>query len=263
MIRLLTRADDAGSCWASNIGCLQAATKGIARSVEVMMPCAWVAHAAALFNPQPEIDIGIHLTLASEWDAVRWRPLTPAPSLTGADGTFLPLITARSGDSRPALQDANWQLDEIEAELRAQIALGVATFRQASHVSGHMIRSLGDLAPEVDRILHRLCAEFGLMAPEMGNSLPFFAPYPPHPRDGAARVQAMIDGLRSLAPGTYLTLDHPAVASAELAATGHEGYRDVEADRVACLQAWTDAALMAEIEVLGIELIAYRDLRSG
>ncbi len=32
-IRLLVRAYDAGSSWSSNIGCHQACTKGIARSV--------------------------------------------------------------------------------------------------------------------------------------------------------------------------------------------------------------------------------------
>jgi chitin disaccharide deacetylase len=260
MIRLLTRVDDAGSSWASNIGCYLAATQGIARSVEVMMPCAWVAHAAELFNAAPQIDIGLHLTLASEWDAVKWRPLTAAPSLTGVDGNFLPLLIPREGDTRPALHNAAWQLEEIAAELRAQIALGVATFRQASHVSGHMIRQMADFAPEVGEIVAALCAEFGLLPPEVASSLPFFAPYPAHPRDGAARAAMMIERLRGLGPGSYLTLDHPATASAELSATGHAGYEDVAADRVGCLAAWTDPALRAEIDRLGIDLIGYRDL---
>lgn len=93
--RLIVRVDDAGFSWAANIGCLRACTDGIARSVEVMMPCAWTAHAAQLFGAHPQIDIGIHLTLTSEWDAVKWRPLTQATSLTDAQGSFLPLLMAR------------------------------------------------------------------------------------------------------------------------------------------------------------------------
>jgi len=105
--RLLVRADDAGSSWSSNVGCLRACTEGIARSVEVMMPCAWTSHAAEILNNQPKIDVGIHLTLTSEWDAVKWRPLTQAKSLTDDLGNFLPLLTPRDGDRRPCLANAD------------------------------------------------------------------------------------------------------------------------------------------------------------
>ena len=43
------------------------------------------AHAMAL-------DIGVHLAITSEWDNVKWRPMTPAPSLRDADGYFYPMI---------------------------------------------------------------------------------------------------------------------------------------------------------------------------
>ncbi|MFK7880669.1 ChbG/HpnK family deacetylase [Roseobacter sp.] len=142
--RLLIRADDAGSSWSSNIGCLQACTHGIARSVEVMMPCPWSTHAASLFNLHPEIDIGIHLTLTSEWDAVKWRPLTPAPSLTDEQGNFLPLVLPREGDIRLPLANTAWSIDEITNEFRAQISLGCAMFENASHVSTHMLRHFKD-----------------------------------------------------------------------------------------------------------------------
>lgn len=112
-IRLLVRADDAGSNWSSNIGCLRACTEGIARSVEVMMPCSWISHAAKTLNGHPDIDIGVHLTLTSEWDDVKWRPLTQANSLTDETGNFLPLLLPREGDGRPSLSQADWSLDEI------------------------------------------------------------------------------------------------------------------------------------------------------
>ncbi|MEN0002468.1 MAG: ChbG/HpnK family deacetylase, partial [Pseudomonadota bacterium] len=148
-INLLVRADDAGSSWSSNMGCLRACTDGIAGSVEVMMPCGWVSHAARLFGERREIDVGIHLTLTSEWEAVRWRPLTHAASLIDDDGFFLPLLMPRDGDTRPCLAQADWQLDDIAGELRAQIMLGKALFAHASHVSTHMIRHLKALDPRI------------------------------------------------------------------------------------------------------------------
>jgi len=80
-IRLLVRGDDMGSFASANQACLNAATKGIVRSIEVMTPCAWFPEAAKLLNENPAIDVGVHLILTSEWSNCKWRPLTYAPSL--------------------------------------------------------------------------------------------------------------------------------------------------------------------------------------
>lgn len=151
-IRLLVRADDAGSSWASNEGCLRACREGIARSVEVMMPGAWVAHAARLFNRHRDIDIGIHLTLTSEWDNVKWRPLTQANSLVDQSGNFLPLILPKPDDDRPCLQESAWLFDEIVDEFRAQIELGLKLFPQATHISSHMLSYFSDFDPRDPRV---------------------------------------------------------------------------------------------------------------
>lgn len=257
--RLLVRADDAGSCRASNTGCLKACTDGIARSVEVMMPCAWVADAAGLFKDRPDIDIGIHLTLTSEWDAVKWRPLTHAPSLVDRHGWFLPLLQDRPNDNRPSLSSRQWNIDEIASEFRAQIALGLDLFPNASHVSCHMVRHFADFDPRLGSVVSGLCAEFALLDDPFGQGLPRFSPYPAHPRDGQARLSSFVEALRGLAPGTHIFIDHPAVDCGELEALGHPGYEDVCADRVTCLEVLTSPAVRREIERLGIELISYRD----
>ncbi|WP_306142117.1 ChbG/HpnK family deacetylase [Roseibium sp. MMSF_3412] len=258
--RLLVRADDAGSCWASNHGCLNACADGIARSVEVMMPCAWVTDAARLFADRPDIDIGIHLTLTSEWDAMKWRPLTHAPGLVDRSGCFLPLLQDRPNDDRPALSNRQWNIEEITAELRAQIKMGVALFPQASHVSCHMVRHLADFDPRLGDVVAGLCAEFGLVDDPFCHGLPRFSPYPAYPRDSSVRISSFVEALGGLAPGTHVFIDHPAVDCGELSALGHPGYEDVLADRVSCLEALTSPAVRREIDRLGIELISYRDL---
>ncbi|WP_299588500.1 ChbG/HpnK family deacetylase [uncultured Tateyamaria sp.] len=259
-VRLLVRADDAGSSWSSNIGCMQACSDGIARSVEVMIPGPWVTHAAQVLNACPDIDVGIHLTLTSEWDAVRWRPLTYAPSLVDADGYFLPLLMLRDGDARPCLAHHDWSLEEIAAECAAQIELGRRMFRNATHISCHMTQHFKLLDPRLGSVIAELCAKYGLRDDAFGYGLPRFQGYPPQPRETDARVHAFLAQLEALTPGTYVFIDHPAVASPELAATGHAGYRDVLADRTTCLQVLTDRAVKERIEALGIELISYADL---
>ncbi|KAJ56277.1 hypothetical protein ACMU_11035 [Actibacterium mucosum KCTC 23349] len=259
-IRLLVRADDAGSSWSANVGCLRACTHGIARSVEVMMPGAWTAHAAELYNPHSEIDIGIHLTLASEWEAVKWRPLTHAPSLTDANGSFPASITLWAGNDRPSLSQMNWSLDEVAAEFRAQIALGRSMFKHASHISGHMVRHFRDFDPRLGDIIVELCDEFGLADDALGDGLERIKGYPPLPTDTQSRVASFKETLAGLTAGTYVFIDHPAAPSAELNATGFAGYENVAADRVSCLETLTSAQLAAHVDQLGIELISYRDL---
>lgn len=259
-IKLIVRADDAGSCWSSNMGCLQACTDGIATSVEVMIPCPWTAHAAQVFAQRSDIDIGLHLTLTSEWDAVKWRPLTHAPSLVDEHGNFLPLLVARDGDTRPSLDRVDWSIDEIAEELRAQVKLGRAMFPNASHVSSHMLRHFADLDPQIGQIITDLCAEFSLLDDPFGHGLPRIDGYPKFPRDGAVRAASLVQSLSALTAGTYIFIDHPAVHSDAMSDIGHPGYKDVMEDRTTCLAALTDVAVKQCIKDMGIELIGYRDL---
>ena len=259
-IRLLVRVDDAGTTWESNIGCYRACTDGIARSVEVMMPGAWVPHAASLFNERPDIDIGIHLTLTSEWDAVKWRPLTDARSLVDDNGNFYALLTPRTGDPRPCLSETTWSIGDIAREFRAQIELGRQVFRNATHISSHMLRHFREFHPSVGEVIKHLCREFGLMDDPFGHGLPRIQGYPGFPRDAKHRTAAFMNEVSFLSPGTYIFIDHPAVASETMADVGHVGYEDVREDRVSCLETLTSVELMTLIEQLGIELIGYRDL---
>lgn len=259
-IRLLVRADDAGSSWSSNMGCLKSCTDGIARSVEVMMPCGWVSHAAQLFNARPEIDVGIHLTLTSEWEAVRWRPLTDARSLVDEDGYFRPLLMPRPGDDRPSLQESDWSVDDIARELRAQIERGVAAFDHASHVSAHMVPHFSAFDERVAQIVAELCHEFQLIDVPPGRALMRFEGYPKHPRSTERREVAFVEQLGALKAGTYMFVDHPAVESAELRHTGHKGYEDVLEDRTTCLSVLVSEAVKAAVSSNAIELIGYRDL---
>lgn len=225
-----------------------------------MTPCAWTAHAAKLFNAHPGIDIGIHLTLTSEWDAVKWRPITQAESLTDGQRNFLPLLMPKEGDGRSCLAEAAWSIEEIANEFRAQVSLGVAMFENVSHVSSHMLTHFKDFDHRLGDVISDLCKEYGLADDAFGHGLSRIDGYPKFPRNAEQRIESFLQQLANLNAGTYIFIDHPAVASPELSALGHNGYEDVAADRMTCLETLTSDAVRQRIDELGIELISYRDL---
>ena len=77
-IRLVTRADDAGSSLSANRAIRETCVAGMVRNVSLMAPCAHIADAAAQLRDLPGIALGMHVTLNGEWDAPRWSPLSLA-----------------------------------------------------------------------------------------------------------------------------------------------------------------------------------------
>ena len=138
-IRLIIRGDDIGSTHAANLGCIKSYQEGIMKSVEIMVPCAWFPEAVRMLNENPGLDVGVHLTFTSEWENVKWRPLTHATSICDEDGYFFPMIwpNDRFPENR-TLIGSDWDLGEIEAEMRAQIELATRHIPQVSHLSCHM-----------------------------------------------------------------------------------------------------------------------------
>lgn len=114
--RLIIRADDMGSFRSANIACMEGYKNGVETCIEVMVVTSWFPEAARLLRENPGIDVGLHLTLTSEWDNVKWRPLTHCPSLTDSDGYFLPMMSPNPAYPGLAILENTWSLAEIEQE---------------------------------------------------------------------------------------------------------------------------------------------------
>lgn len=129
---LIMHVDDAGMSWDSNEGALQALTKGVATSVSVMMPCAWVPGFVHQLKKHPQIDAGLHLTLTSEWDDYRWGPLSGKPTVPG--------LVDQEGALWPEVEDVvkHASADEVEREIRAQIARAREMGFEPTHMDSHM-----------------------------------------------------------------------------------------------------------------------------
>jgi predicted glycoside hydrolase/deacetylase ChbG (UPF0249 family) len=258
-ISLIVRGDDIGSCHAANVACIRSYKEGIMTSVELMVPCSWFPEAVKMLNENPGLDVGIHLALTSEWANYKWRPLTQAPSLTDADGYFYPMIWPRKNmPAGTALKDADWKIEEIEKELRAQIELGKQKVPHVSHLTFHMGCASWD--PKVKKLCDNLTKEYGfyIEPPEAGvRGIGGFG----DAKTADERIDKFIKKLEELKPGTYLFVEHPGLDTAEMGAIGHAGYEDVAQDRDAVTEVFVSEKVKKAIKKLGIKLISYAGLK--
>ncbi|MFC5186927.1 ChbG/HpnK family deacetylase [Actinomadura harenae] len=126
---LIVNADDLGMCLSANTGILALLDAGAISSATVMTPCSW---APAAIGAAGGHDVGVHLTLTSEWDSYRWGPVTrdaPVSSLVDADGYF-------PRDCRTVEERAN--PDEVYRELRAQVLKAISLGLDPSHADNHV-----------------------------------------------------------------------------------------------------------------------------
>ncbi len=121
-IRLFVRADDIGSCHAANVACIKSFSEGVARTVEVRVPCPWFTEAVEVLDAHPAYDVGVHLTPTSEWTNFKWRPLTHCPSLVDEQGNFFPMVWPNP-DIGPhcSIREAEPEIGEVERKLCAQL----------------------------------------------------------------------------------------------------------------------------------------------
>lgn len=258
-IRLLVRADDMGVALGVNEACIRACKEGIARSVEVIVPGPWFLDAVRRLQENPEIDVGIHLCLTSEWERVKRRPLTASPSLVDEDGYFYPMTRQRK-DFPPGtgLYDANPKPEEIERELRAQIELLKRHVPRLSHASAHMGTAVA--TPEARAITERLCKEFGLRLEAKG--LKSVRGWSGARKSGEEKESDLAAAITALEPGTYLIVEHPGLDTEEMRALGHKGYENVAADRAGVTRALTSGKVKQAVQDRGVKLISHLDLGS-
>lgn len=258
-IRLLIRGDDIGSFHAANLGCIRSYTEGIMRSVEVMVPAPWFPEAVQMLNDNPGLDVGIHLVLTSEWSSMKWRPLTGISSITDSEGYFYPMVwTNENFGPERAFIESEWNLEDVEKELRAQIELALEKIENISHISTHMGFSWAH--PDLQKLVEKLTAEYGLQIEMEGKDVRQFKFDNDRNDDYLTRAQKMADAILKLEPGTYIFVEHPAMDTPEMETVGHTGYEDVGKDREGVTRMFTSQVVMDAVREKKVKLISYQDL---
>ncbi len=129
---VIFHADDVGMCYEASRAAQQALERGAYRSAAAMVPCPWFNEMAAWSAAHPKYDVGLHLTLTSEWKYYRWGPVAPrrdVPGLLDPFGYLFPDVLHVALSAKPA---------EIRTEIRAQLARARRLGMRPSHIDTHM-----------------------------------------------------------------------------------------------------------------------------
>jgi predicted glycoside hydrolase/deacetylase ChbG (UPF0249 family) len=256
--RLIVRGDDMGAAHAVNEAIIQCHREGIQTAIEVIVPSPWFPEAVKMLAEFPNADVGVHLALSSEWDNVKWRPLTSATTIRDSDGYFFPMIFPNKNYPRRSLQESKFELSHVEAEFRGQIELALKHIPQTTHISAHM--GCSHVRDDVKALVKTLAAEYRLDIDPGELGVKGVGYKGPHGTTDEKR-ESVIKMLESLEAGnTYLFVEHPGLDTPELRAIHHIGYENVAADRQGVTDVWTSPRVKGVIKARGIQLIGYRDL---
>ena len=254
---LIINCDDLGSTRAANVAVYEALRDGVATSATLMVPCPWARDAASGYRGE---DVGVHLTLNSEWENYRWGPITHSPSLLDGDGGF------------PRTLEDVWDhadLEEVRKECRAQIERAIYWGFDVSHLDSHM--GTLQLRPEFFDVYLEMAVEFGLPLRMVGAEMEAAIGFPYRrlaEEEGVVFTDHFVYtpvGQRSiiekvlfdLAPGVTEIYFHPAVDTDELRSS-HPDWAGRVSDHAAVCE---DPAFRDLVSRSGATLIGYRELR--
>jgi predicted glycoside hydrolase/deacetylase ChbG (UPF0249 family) len=274
---IIIHADDLGMCQSTITACkLLFETSGIS-SAAVMVPCPWFLSAAKLQNELKDIDLGIHITLTSEWEEYRWRPIStsdPESGLFDSQGYF-------HASSRDVQNSANPNF--VREEMNSQINIAISEGIVPTHIDTHMgavahpkfmfdyikagiSRKIPPMlfrmtkeewvnvgldefsASVVEKFLFNL-EEQGIPLLDHLRSIPLEKP--------DNRFEQAVDIFEQLPAGITHFIIHPAEETPELKAITPDWQ-----SRVGDYHLFRDTAIHAYLKNKGIHVIGYEDLKS-
>lgn len=153
---LIFHADDMGMVEEANDATIFLLENGFIQSASAMPACPAYEDAIKWVVKNPQHDVGMHLTLTSEWRTYRWGPV--------ADPAEVPGLIDPEGYMWRRVQDVvmNATPQEIETELRAQIEKTLAMGFQPTHMDTHMGTVFGSV--DFTEVYLNLAEEYGIPA---------------------------------------------------------------------------------------------------
>ena len=265
---VVVHVDDIGMCQATLPAFFDLINQELVSSGSVMVPCAWFPEAARLCRKHDSIDIGVHLTLTSEWNSYRWGPVSTRDRATGLldpEGYFY-------------RNQSMWKRIDPQAfrvEMQAQVNVAQRAGIDLTHIDSHMFAILDKKLvghyvglgfderlpvlmvrqPQwVERLSEKAINEWE----EQG--LPVFD----HLREmylhvpAKGRLKQAMQGFDSLPPGLSYFMLHPAEDTPELRAITNDWQQ-----RVADYETFMGAELRNHVRKSGIQIIGWHALRDA
>jgi hypothetical protein len=276
---VIIHTDDIGMCQASVDAFRSLWSFGLISSGAVMVPCPWFPEAAAMCRDNPAMDMGVHLTLTSEWETYRWGPVStrdPQSGLLDAEGFF-----PRRSEEVQASGDPAAAAAELQAQVARALAFGIAPTHADTHMGSvahakyipsyiQVAQQFG-LPPMLFRLDETGWQQLGMDAgtaafaaqmmrqlEEMG--LPLLDHIATLELDRASTVEERIayakEVLGGLPPGVTHFIIHPSTDTPELRAITPDWPR-----RVADYGAFMSEELRGWVRASGLHVIGYRALK--
>jgi hypothetical protein len=232
---LIIHADDLGSSQSENAASFYAMEKGSVNSGSIMVPCPWFEQVVEYAKAHPRADLGIHLTLNSEWRLYKWGPVSDpgeVKSLLDSNHYFPDNLDHVAAQAK---------IEEVEKELKAQIQTALDRGIDLSHLDTHM--GAMALRPDLMSLYMKLGRDFKLPVmvskqewsdfsktdKYLSENIPvvldnIYVAAPDDYKNGMTSYYTKI--LQNLKPGVHTVLMHTGYDNDEMRAitTGHEAY---------------------------------------
>jgi len=153
---IILHADDSGMCPEANKAVEKLLLNHYISSTSMMAPCPDFEDIAQWYKEHPEMDMGIHLTLTSEWKTYRWGAVADAktvPGLIDPEGKLWHEVPGVVQHATP---------EEVKTEIRAQIEKALALGIKPSHIDTHMGTLYG--TPEFAKVYFEVAMEYKIPA---------------------------------------------------------------------------------------------------
>ena len=202
-----------------------------------MMPCPNAEDMIEWAKANPAVDVGLHLTLTSEWKTYRWPSVSPVdevPSLIDEEGMLWHEVP-------DVVQHAS--VEDVAKEVRAQIEKSIAMGYRPDHIDTHMGSLYGH--PDYTKAYMEIAMEYNIPAmvidmkdpevvarykeagyPITDDMLKYMETYTlpkldnftsaPNAKTYEEKVAAFQELIKSLRPGLTEIIFHPSVGSENL-----------------------------------------------
>ena len=129
---VIIHADDLGMCHAANVAFEAMVAFGWVRCGSVMVPCPWFLELVEFSAEHPTADVGVHLTLNSEWQSYRWPPISTRDPESG--------LVDEQGYMPRTVDEVHARLvpEAVFVELRTQLERALEAGIDVTHVDTHM-----------------------------------------------------------------------------------------------------------------------------
>lgn len=152
---LIIHADDLAVAHSQDVASFDALDRGAVTSASIMVPCPWLTEVADYAKAHPDADLGLHLTLTSEWKTYRWGPIEARRSVPSL---FDPTTGYLWQETQSAA--AHIEPDEAEREIRAQVQRAMDLGIHPTHLDSHMAVLFA--RPELFAVYVRVAHEYKL-----------------------------------------------------------------------------------------------------